>query len=168
MARGVNKVILMGHCGQDPQIKELPSGDKLVNISLATNESWKDRQTGERKERTEWHRVVMFGRLADIGAQYLNKGRQVYVEGNLRTRSWTDNNGQQRYMTEIVAKEMQMLDRNSDVTVPAQQSNATSNRQDTSWDDEYGSIPFGEESFKPSGSTVKNNVDMDDPFDIPF
>jgi len=168
MARGVNKVILMGHCGQDPQIKELPSGDKLVNISLATNESWKDRQTGERKERTEWHRVVMFGRLADIGAQYLNKGRQVYVEGNLRTRSWTDNNGQQRYMTEIVAKEMQMLDRNSDAAAPEQQKSVTKHRQDDSWGDDYGAIPFSEEDFKSSGASVKDNVDMDDPFGLPF
>ncbi len=168
MARGVNKVILMGHCGQDPQIKELPSGDKLVNFSLATNESWKDRQTGESRERTEWHRVVMFGRLADVAAQYLRKGRQVYVEGNLRTRSWSDSNGNQRYMTEIVAKDMQLLDQNSGVTVGPKPASVASNHQNSSWDDDYESIPFAEEDFKSSGSGNKNSFNFDDTLDPPF
>lgn len=113
MSRGVNKVILLGHCGQNPQVKDLPSGEKIVNISIATGDTWKDSQTGERKERTEWHRVVFFNRLAEIGAQYLQKGRNVYIEGNIRTRKWTDNNGQDRFTTEIVARELQLLDSNS-------------------------------------------------------
>ena len=109
MARGINKVILVGNCGQDPETKYMPSGGAVTNISLATSESWKDKQTGEPKERTEWHRVVFFNRLGEIAGEYLKKGSQVYVEGQLRTRKWQDQSGQDRYTTEIVASEMQML-----------------------------------------------------------
>lgn len=111
MARGVNKVILIGNLGGDPEPNQLPSGGAVANITLATSETWKDKQTGQQQERTEWHRVVFFNRLAEIAAEYLRKGSKVYIEGSLRTRKWQDKNtGQDRYTTEIVAAEMQMLD----------------------------------------------------------
>ncbi|MEE9351876.1 MAG: single-stranded DNA-binding protein [Thiotrichaceae bacterium] len=105
----VNKVILVGNLGQDPEVKYMPSGGAVANISIATTDNWKDKSTGEKKEKTEWHRVVFFNRLAEIVGEYLRKGSQVYIEGNLRTRKWQDQSGQDRYTTEIVAKEMTML-----------------------------------------------------------
>jgi len=113
-SRGVNKVILVGNLGQDPETRFMPSGGSVTNVSLATSETWKDKQTGQPQERTEWHRVVFFNRLAEIAGEYLRKGSKVYVEGSLRTRKWQDKAGQDRYTTEIVGSEMQMLDsRNS-------------------------------------------------------
>ena len=109
MARGINKVILVGSLGRDPEVKYMPSGSAVTNITVATSESWKDKQTGEQQERTEWHRVVFFNRLAEIAGEYLRKGSQVYIEGSLRTRKWQGQDGQDRYTTEIVASEMQML-----------------------------------------------------------
>jgi single-strand DNA-binding protein len=109
MARGINKVILVGNLGNDPEVKYMPSGGAVANVSVATTDSWKDKQSGERQERTEWHRVVFFGRLAEIAGEYLRKGSQVYVEGRLQTRKWQGQDGQDRYTTEIVANEMQML-----------------------------------------------------------
>ena len=109
MARGINKVIVVGNLGQDPDTRYMPSGSAVTNITVATNESWKDKQTGEQKDRTEWHKVAMFGRLAEIAAEYLRKGSQVYIEGKLRTRKWQDKDGNDRYTTEIIADEMQML-----------------------------------------------------------
>lgn len=109
MARGVNKVILVGNLGADPETKYMPSGDCVCNLSVATTESWKDKNSGEKVERTEWHRVVMFRRLAEIAGEYLRKGSQVYLEGKLKTRKWQDKNGNDRYTTEIEANEMQML-----------------------------------------------------------
>ena len=109
-SRGINKVILVGNLGNDPEHRVLPSGGGVTNISLATSESWKDKTSGEQKERTEWHRVVFFNRLSEIAAEYLRKGSKVYVEGSLRTRKWQDQSGQDRYSTEIVGAEMQMLD----------------------------------------------------------
>ncbi len=109
MARGLNKVIIVGNLGQDPETRYMPSGSAVTNFTVATNESWKDKQTGEQKERTEWHRVAMFNRLAEIAAEYLRKGSQVYIEGKLRTRKWQGQDGQDRYTTEIIADEMQML-----------------------------------------------------------
>ena len=109
MARGVNKVILVGTLGQDPDTRYTPSNAAVANLSIATNESWKDKQTGEQKEKTEWHRVVMFNRLAEIATEYLRKGSQVYIEGKIQTRKWEDKDGNDRYTTEIVANEMQML-----------------------------------------------------------
>ena len=109
MARGINKVILVGNLGQDPQTRAMPSGKTVVNLRIATTDQWRDKQTGESKENTEWHSVVMFDRLAEIAAEYLRKGSQVYVEGRLRTRKWQDKEGQDRYSTEVVANEMQML-----------------------------------------------------------
>ncbi len=109
MARGINKVILVGNLGGDPETRYMPSGSAVTNLTVATNESWKDKQTGEQKDRTEWHKVAMFNRLAEIAAEYLRKGSQVYIEGKLRTRKWQDKNGQDRWTTEIIADEMQML-----------------------------------------------------------
>ena len=109
MARGINKVILVGNLGQDPETRAMPSGKAVANVRIATTDSWRDKQTGEQKEQTEWHTVVFFDRLAEIAAEYLRKGSQVYVEGRLRTRKWTDKTGNDRYTTEIVAGEMQML-----------------------------------------------------------
>jgi len=109
MARGVNKVILVGNCGKDPETRYTPSGAAVTNISIATTESWKDKNTGERQDRTEWHNVVFFGRLAEIAGEYLKKGSQVYVEGSLNTEKWTDKSGNDRYTTKIKANEMQML-----------------------------------------------------------
>jgi single-strand DNA-binding protein len=110
MARGINKVILIGNLGADPETRAMPSGMTVANIRVATSESWKDKQSGENKERTEWHNVAMFGRLGEIAGEYLKKGSKVYIEGALRTRKWQDKQGNDRYTTEIIANEMQMLD----------------------------------------------------------
>jgi single-strand DNA-binding protein len=110
MARGVNKVILIGNLGADPETRAMPSGMTVANIRIATSENWKDKQSGEQKERTEWHNVAMFGRLGEIAGEYLKKGSKVYIEGSLRTRKWQDKQGNDRYTTEIIANEMQMLD----------------------------------------------------------
>jgi single-strand DNA-binding protein len=109
MARGINKVILVGNLGADPETRAMPSGTTVANLRIATSESWRDKQSGEQQERTEWHRVVLFGRLGEIAAEYLKKGSQVYIEGSLRTRKWQDKQGQERYSTEIVGNDMQML-----------------------------------------------------------
>src|SRR6201990_3607577 len=109
MARGINKVILVGNLGADPETRAMPSGTTVANLRIATSESWRDKQSGEQQERTEWHRVVLFGRLDEIAAEYLKKGSQVYIEGSLRTRKWQDKQGQERYTTEIVGNELQML-----------------------------------------------------------
>ena len=109
MARGINKVILVGNLGRDPETRYLPSGDPVTSFSIATSEGWRDKQTGQTQERTEWHNIVCFKRLAEIASEYLRKGSKVYVEGQLRTQSW-DKDGQKHYRTEIVAREMQMLD----------------------------------------------------------
>jgi single-strand DNA-binding protein len=109
MARGINKVILVGNLGQDPEVRYTANGAAVANISVATTEQWTDRQSGQKQERTEWHRIVLFGRLGEIAGEYLRKGSQVYIEGKLQTRKWQDQNGQDRYTTEIVANDMQML-----------------------------------------------------------
>ena len=118
MARGVNKVILVGNLGKDPDVRYTPGGAAVANVTIATNESWKDKQTGEMQERTEWHNVVFFSRLAEIVGEYLKKGSQVYVEGRLQTRKWQDKSGNDRYTTEIVANEMQMLGGRSGAGMP--------------------------------------------------
>ncbi len=115
MARGINKVILIGNLGNDPETRVAQSGTQMTTLSIATSESWKDKQTGQQQERTEWHRVVFFNRLAEIAGQYLKKGSKVYIEGSLRTRKWQDQNGADRYTTEIIGNEMQMLDSRGDV-----------------------------------------------------
>ena len=110
MARGVNRVTLIGNLGADPQVRQTTSGSSVANVSLATSDRWKNKQTGDVEERTEWHRVIFFNRLAEIVGQYLRKGSKIYVEGSIRTRKWTDQNNMERYTTEIIANEMQMLD----------------------------------------------------------
>src|SRR5256885_31171 len=109
MARGINKVILIGNLGADPETRAVPSGTTVANLRIATSESWRDKQTGEQQERTEWHRVAFFGRLAEVAGEYLRKGSQVYIEGSLRTRKWQDKQGNERYSTEIIGSDMQML-----------------------------------------------------------
>lgn len=109
-SRGINKVIIVGNLGRDPEVRYLPNGSAVTNLNIATSQSWKDKQTGEQQERTEWHRVVTFNRLAEISAEYLKKGSKIYIEGSLRTQKWQDKSGNDRYTTEIVANEMQMLD----------------------------------------------------------
>jgi single-strand DNA-binding protein len=145
MARGINKVILVGNCGKDPETRYMPSGGAVTNISIATAEGWKDKQTGETKERTEWHNVVFFNRLAEIAGEYLKKGSQVYVEGSLRTRKWQDKEGKDRYTTEIVASEMQMLGSRAGgsggdySSAPAESSQREPAMADDAFDDD---IPF--------------------------
>jgi len=114
MGRGINKAVIVGTLGKDPEIRYAANGNAVVNISVATNESWKDRQTGEAQERTEWHRIVMFGKLGEIASQYLKKGSQAYFEGKIKTSKWQDDNGNDRYSTQIVANQMEMLGRRSD------------------------------------------------------
>ena len=152
MARGVNKVILIGHLGRDPEVRYSPNGQAIANVNLATSESWKDRNTGEKQERTEWHRIVFFGRLAEIAGEYLKKGMQIYVGGRLQTRKWQDKDGNDRYTTEIVAADMQMLGSRAGAGVP---------------DENYASEPM------PSGAAERGSAraaqageDFDD--DIPF
>jgi len=150
MARGVNKVILVGTCGKDPETRYMPSGGAVTSISIATNESWKDKQTGEKQERTEWHNVTFFGRLAEIAGEYLKKGSQVYIEGSLRTEKWQDKQGQDRYTTKIIASEMQML------------GSRSGGGSDTSWDQPQNAAP-AQQSSPASASPVD---DFDD--DVPF
>ncbi|PID46234.1 MAG: single-stranded DNA-binding protein [Proteobacteria bacterium] len=156
MARGINKVILVGNLGNDPEVKYMPSGGAVTNISLATTDSWKDKNSGERVDRTEWHRVVFFNRLAEIAGEYLKKGSQVYVEGTLRTRKWQDQNGQDRYTTEIIGSEMQMLGSRSGGSSDFDQSPARQNQQPSN-------MPPQSQAAQPP----QNNFDdFDD--DIPF
>lgn len=122
MARGVNKVILLGNIGQDPETRYTQSGAAVTNISLATSETWKDKDTGQPQERTEWHKIVFFNRLAEVAGEYLRKGSKIYIEGQIRTRKWEDKDGQDRYTTEIVAKELQMLDSKASSEYDANQS----------------------------------------------
>lgn len=110
MARGINKVILVGNVGLDPEVRYMPNGNAVTTLSVATSETWKDKQTGDKQERTEWHRVVCFNRLGEIAGEYIRKGSKLYVEGSLRTRKWQDQQGQDRYTTEIIASDIQMLD----------------------------------------------------------
>ena len=151
MARGVNKVILVGNLGKDPEVRYAPSGQAIANINIATTESWKDKNPGEKQEKTEWHRVVFFSRLAEIVGEYLKKGSQVYIEGRLQTRKWQDKEGKDRYTTEIVANEMQMLGSRQGGGAPSDDYNQ----------DKSHSKPKTEAAGAPAG-----NSDFDD--DIPF
>jgi single-strand DNA-binding protein len=128
MARGINKVILIGNVGGDPEVRYMPNGNAVATISIATTESWKDKQSGEKQERTEWHRVVCFNRLGEIIGEYVRKGSKVYIEGSLRTRKWQDQQGQDRYTTEIVASDMQMLDGRGGDNIPDQQYQGTASK----------------------------------------
>lgn len=158
MARGVNKVILVGNVGSDPDVRYLPNGNAATNITIATSETWKDKQSGQKQERTEWHRVVMFNRLGEIAGEYLRKGSKVYIEGSLRTRKWQGQDGQDRYTTEIAASEMQMLDGRNTQQVGDQQPAPQNNQQRTS---------RTSNGTKPSLSTQEPPPDdFDD--DVPF
>ncbi len=152
MARGVNKVILVGNLGKDPEVRFAPSGSAMANITVATTESWKDKQTGEKQEKTEWHRVVFFNRLAEIVGEYLKKGSQVYIEGRLQTRKWQGQDGQDRYTTEIVASEMQML------------GGRPGGGGDTAWNTQQQAAP-AQQQAAPQASTPPSD-DFDD--DVPF
>ncbi|MEJ2093882.1 MAG: single-stranded DNA-binding protein [Gammaproteobacteria bacterium] len=148
MARGVNKVILIGNLGNDPDIRYTQGGAAVANISLATAESWRDKDSGEQQERTEWHRIVFFGRLAEIVGEYLKKGSQIYVEGRLQTRKWQDKEGKDRYTTEIVANEMQMLgsrsggSANYDQSPPKTEESSSSSKVTATQDEFDDDIPF--------------------------
>jgi len=152
-SKGVNKVILVGHLGQDPEVRYLPNGGAVANVTLATSESWRDKQTGETKEKTEWHRVVLFGKLAEVAGEYLRKGSQVYIEGALQTRKWTDQAGVEKYTTEVVVNvggTMQMLGGRQTVQESAQQPKKSGQQQ----------------SRQPQKKLEEPPMDFDD--DIPF
>ncbi|WP_133511039.1 single-stranded DNA-binding protein [Candidatus Thiosymbion oneisti] len=170
MARGVNKVILIGNLGADPEVRYMPSGDAVANVRLATSESWKDRNTGETQERTEWHRVVFFGKLAEIVKQYVHKGSKIYVEGKLRTRKWQGQDGQDRYTTEVVVDfngTMQMLDsRGGGASVPfADDPGGPAPAPAPTGSPPTGSSS-GSQATDDSGSQPAGKPDFDD--DIPF
>jgi len=154
MARGVNKVILVGNLGKDPEVRYSPNGQAVANVTIATSESWKDKTSGEKQERTEWHRIVFFGRLAEIAGEYLKKGAQIYIEGRLQTRKWQDKDGHDRYTTEIVANEMQMLGSRSGAGMPSEPA--------------MESAPAGASASSGARPGVKAAVGADFDDDIPF
>ncbi len=173
MARGVNKVILIGNLGIDPEVRYMPSGDALANVRIATTDTWKDKQSGELREATEWHNVVFSGRLAEIVGQYLRKGSKVYVEGSLRTRKWQGQDGQDRYTTEIRAREMQMLDSRSggsaDFDGPASRSAPPARGSAPS--ESPGGSPQqhpAQAASKPPAQQQQSGFDDDFDDDIPF
>lgn len=161
MARGINKVILVGNVGGDPEVRYMPNGNAVTTLSIATSEAWKDKQSGEKQERTEWHRVVCFNRLGEIAGEYVRKGSKLYIEGSLRTRKWQDQQGQDRYTTEIIASELQMLDSKGGSSnahydeQPPEHAQASSNTT--------SSKPHKNQSEQPFPSALE---ELDD--DIPF
>ena len=166
MAKGVNKVILVGNVGGDPETKYMPSGGAVTNLSIATSESWKDKQTGQPQERTEWHRVVFFNRLAEIASEYVRKGSKVYVEGSLRTRQW-EQDGVKRYSTEIVASEMQMLDSREGGT--QQQQQAPQQRQQQQAPKQRQQAPQQQaQNQQQARQAVEGGFDASFDDDIPF
>lgn len=141
--KGVNKVILIGNLGKDPETRYTQNGDAVTNITVATSESWTDKNTGQKQESTEWHRVVFFKKIAEIAGKYLKKGSKVYIEGSLKTRKWQDKSGQDRYTTEIIANNMQMLDSRQDGATTAATTTATTQQQQTDgFDNSDDDIPF--------------------------
>lgn len=150
MSRGINKVLIMGNLGTEPETRYMPSGAAVTNIRVATSEVWKDKQSGDRQERTEWHRIVLFNRLGEIAAQYLHKGSRVFVEGSLRTNKWQDQNGNDRYTTEIIASSMQLMD--------------SKGGSGASFDQEMPQEATTQEKRQPA--TVAADEEFDD--DIPF
>jgi len=174
MSRGVNKVILLGHLGNDPEMRSTANNNQMTTMSLATSEAWQDKQTGQWQERTEWHRVVLFGRQAEIANQYLRKGSQVYIEGRIQSRKWQDPNGVERYFTDIIASQIQLLDKRSDTPAPYPQAPAAGSVP-PSYPDTAGynnptsafppsnsnSAPFGTNPTQPP-----KDKDFDD--DVPF
>ena len=157
MARGINKVILVGNCGQDPETRFSAAGAAITNVSIATSESWKDKQTGQQQERTEWHRVVFFNRLGEIAGEYLKKGSKIYVEGSLRTRKWQDKEGQDRYTTEIVGYEMQMLDSRG-------MSDGQTGQGGQSFQGGAAAVPQGQQAQVPMAPAGGDDWDDDIPF----
>ncbi|MFA6301940.1 MAG: single-stranded DNA-binding protein [Legionella sp.] len=162
MARGINKVILIGNVGVDPDVRYLPNGSAVTTLSLATSETWKDKTTGEKQEKTEWHRVVCFNRLGEIAGEYVRKGSKLYIEGSLRTRKWQDQQGQEKYTTEIIANELQMLD--------SKGGNAPSNYDDYS-QVQASAAPSAAQQNRPAAAPQQTSADasfnhLDD--DIPF
>ena len=169
MAKGVNKVILLGNLGADPETRYTASGSAVTNIRLATTDTWRDKQSGERQERTEWHRVVFFSRLAEIAAEYLRKGSQCYIEGQIRTRKWQGQDGQDRYTTEIVASEMQMLGSRGGSAGAASSPDYSARGQARGRDDDSGSAwpQTGRPTSAPAAAAKSGPPDdFDD--DIPF
>ncbi|PHM24142.1 single-stranded DNA-binding protein [Xenorhabdus budapestensis] len=170
-SRGVNKVILVGNLGQDPEIRYMPNGGAVANITLATSDSWRDKQTGEMREKTEWHRVVIFGKLAEVAGEYLRKGSQVYIEGALQTRKWQDQNGQDRYTTEVVVNPiggvMQMLgSRGAAQDAPAQGGWGQPQQPQASQQFSGGGMPSSRPVQSPAPQSNEPPMDFDD--DIPF
>lgn len=166
----VNKVIIVGNLGRDPEVRYSASGDAMCNITVATTESWKDKQSGEKKELTEWHRISFFGRLAEIAGQYLKKGSQVYVEGSLRTRKWTDKDGQERYTTEIRADEMKMLGGRQGMGEPGNGGGDMGGSRGGSGGGSSRNAPPPTD-YSPAPSAAKKKPDFSDDFgddDIPF
>ncbi len=155
-SRGVNKVILIGNLGNDPEIRYMPSGGAVTNVSIATSDSWKDKNTGQMQERTEWHRVVFFNRLAEIAGEYLKKGSKVYVEGRLQTRKWQGQDGQDRYTTEIVANSLQMLDSRGGVGAASGEYGSTAPMEPQA--------PAGQPASKPASQPMTDDFDDDIPF----
>lgn len=158
MARGVNKVILIGNLGADPEVRQTPNGNAVSNITMATSSAWRDKQSGEMQERTEWHRIIFFNRLAEIVGEYLHKGSKIYIEGSLKTRKWQDKSGNDRYTTEIIANEMQILDsRNS----------SNNHNEKNSYQDKQPATQMagGNSSGNSSGNVSQPSFDDDD---IPF
>ena len=160
MGKGINKVTIVGNLGNDPEVKYMPSGGAVANISVATSESWKDKQTGEQKEKVEWHRIVFFNKLAEIAGEYLKKGSQVYVEGSLRTRKWQDQSGADRYTTEIVASNMQMLGGRAENAGDAPQQRPQAQQQPQQYQQQ------APPQNQPSGVHQQGMDSFDD--DIPF
>ncbi|PHM69337.1 single-stranded DNA-binding protein SSB1 [Xenorhabdus sp. KJ12.1] len=170
-SRGVNKVILVGNLGQDPEVRYMPNGGAVANITLATSESWRDKQTGEMREKTEWHRVVMFGKLAEVAGEYLRKGSQVYIEGALQTRKWQDQSGQDRYTTEVVVNPiggtMQMLGGRGGASQDAPAQGGWGQPQQPQASQQFSG---GAQSSRPAQSPApqSNEPPMDFDDDIPF
>jgi single-strand DNA-binding protein len=167
MARGINKVILIGNLGADPETRAMPSGTTVANLRVATSESWRDKQTGEQQERTEWHRVALFGRLAEVAGEYLRKGSQVYIEGSLRTRKWQDKQGNERYSTEIIGNELQMLGGRGGGGAGAAGAAAEGGARGGTAGGSAGAAPaYAEESAAGGATGGARGDDFDD--DIPF
>ena len=164
MARGLNKAMIIGNLGNDPEIRYTPSGSAVANITVATTDTWRDKQTGDLQERTEWHRIVFFNRLAEIVGEYLHKGSKVYIEGSMRTRKWQDKSGNDRHTTEIIANEMQMLDSRGS----GGGNSGNYQRQNTNQDQGQGQGQGqgGSQQGKPASTSMDSNDDFDD--DIPF
>jgi single-strand DNA-binding protein len=162
MARGLNKAMIIGNLGAEPETRYMPSGTAVVNLNVATTDTWRDKQTGEQRERTEWHKVVLFARLAEIAAEYLKKGSKIYIEGSLKTRKWQDRNGNDRYTTEIIASDLQMLD-SKNGSQPSSNRSGGGNYGD--WR-EQDHNPNQQQAASAGPESVNLDTDFDD--DVPF